>query len=163
MARGSTPEAVGWQTTKRNWSTRGNTCDDSGSNPLTLKWVDTLKGDVCRSKLVCVVARRKQLQICGNVLKKRSEVKQTGYIAFSTEDAKELKVLNRTTKIDVQYDEMASEADTKLVETKNEDHGAGWCKKASIRHVSREMKNEKRRWRALRNSLQQHPVRTAAS
>ena len=30
-----------------------NACHDNGCNPLTLKWVDKVKGDVCRSRLVC--------------------------------------------------------------------------------------------------------------
>ena len=28
-------------------------CNDNQNTPLTLKWVDRLKGDVCRSRLVC--------------------------------------------------------------------------------------------------------------
>ena len=28
-------------------------CHDKGCNPLTLKWEDKMKGDVCRSRLVC--------------------------------------------------------------------------------------------------------------
>ena len=42
-------------------------------------------------------------------------MKQTGHIGFSASDAKELKILNRTIKIDVLNDEMTLEADTKLV------------------------------------------------
>ena len=61
------------------------------------------------------MARRKQLQIFGKVLEKRFEVKQTGHIGFSASGAKELKILNRTIKIDVLNDEMTLEADTKLV------------------------------------------------
>ena len=74
-----------------------------------------LKG-LCHGDDFCVVARRKQLQIFGKVLEKRFEVKQTGHIGFSASDAKELKILNRTIKIDVLNDEMTLEADTKLVE-----------------------------------------------
>ena len=115
-------------------------CYDNGCKPLKLKWVDKMKGEKCRSGLVCreikrakdrdeqrgpqdvfspmrrVVARRKQLQILRKVLEKRFEVKQTGHIGFSASDAKELKVLHGTTKIDVLNDEMTLEADTKLVE-----------------------------------------------
>ena len=61
------------------------------------------------------VARWKQLQSFGKVLEKWFEVKQAGQIGFSTSDAKELKILNRTIKIDVLNDEMTLEADTKLV------------------------------------------------
>ena len=43
-------------------------------------------------------------------------MKQTGDIGFSLSDAKELKIFNRTIKIDVLNDEMTLEADTKLVE-----------------------------------------------
>ena len=43
-------------------------------------------------------------------------VKQTRHIGFFASDAKELKILNRTIKIDVLNDEMTLEADTKLVE-----------------------------------------------
>ena len=60
----------------------------------------------------CVVARRKQLQIIGNVLKERFEVQRTGDIGPSTEDAKELRILYRTIKIDVQNEEMIWEANT---------------------------------------------------
>ena len=64
----------------------------------------------------CVVARQKQLQTFGKVLEKRLEVKQTDHIGFGANDEKELKILNRTIKIDVVNDEMTLEADTKLVE-----------------------------------------------
>ena len=47
---------------------------------------------------------------------KRFEVKQTGHIGFGVNDEKELKILNRTIKINVLNDEMTLEADTKLVE-----------------------------------------------
>ena len=74
-----------------------------------------LKG-LCHGDDFCVVARRKQLQIFGEVLEKRFVVKQTGHTGFSASDAKELKILNRIIKIDVLNDEMTLEADTKLVE-----------------------------------------------
>ena len=48
---------------------------------------------------------------------KQFEVKQTGHVGFSASEAKELKILNRTFKIDVLNDEMTLEADTKLVES----------------------------------------------
>ena len=73
-----------------------------------------LKG-LCHGDDFCVVARRKQLQIFGNVLEKRFEVKQTRHVGFSARDAKELKILNRPIIIDVLNDEMTLEADTKLV------------------------------------------------
>ena len=57
-----------------------------------------------------MVARRKELQIFG---KKRCEVKQTGHIGFCAEDANELKIVNRSIKINVKNDEMTLEADTK--------------------------------------------------
>ena len=75
-----------------------------------------LKG-LCHDDDFCVVARQKQLQTFGKVLEKRFEVKQTGHIGFSARDAKELKILNRTIKIDVLNDEMRLEADTKLAES----------------------------------------------
>ena len=50
----------------------------------------------------CVVARRKQLQTLGNVLEKRFEVKQTGHIGCSAEDAKEFKISSQKIKMDVQ-------------------------------------------------------------
>ena len=62
-----------------------------------------------------MVAGREQLPICGNVLENRLKVRQVGHFGFSAEDAKELKTLNRTIKIDVQNDEMNLEADTELV------------------------------------------------
>ena len=43
-------------------------------------------------------------------------MKQTGHIGFGANDKKELKILNRTTRIDFLNDEMTMEADTKLVE-----------------------------------------------
>ena len=43
-------------------------------------------------------------------------MKQTGHIGFGVNDKEELKILNRTIKIDVLNDEMTLEADTKLVE-----------------------------------------------
>ena len=78
-----------------------------------------LKG-LCHGDDFCVVARRKQLQIFGKVLEKRFEVKQVGHIGFSASDKKELKILNRTIKIDVLNDEMTLEADTKLVRDASE-------------------------------------------
>ena len=70
---------------------------------------------LCHGDDFCVVARRKQLQIFGKVLEKRFEVKQTWHIGFSASDAKELKILNRTTKIDALNYEMTLEADTNLL------------------------------------------------
>ena len=70
---------------------------------------------LCHGDDFCVVARQKQLQNFGKVLEKRFEVKQTGHIGFGAND-KELKILNRTIKIDALNDEMTLEADTKLVE-----------------------------------------------
>ena len=43
-------------------------------------------------------------------------MKQTGHTGYGVNDKKELKILNRTNKIDVLTDEMTLEADTKLVE-----------------------------------------------
>ena len=71
-----------------------------------------LKG-LCHGDDFCMVARQKQLQTFGKVLEKRFVVKQTGHIGFGVNDEKELKILNRTIKIDVLNDEMT---DTKLVE-----------------------------------------------
>ena len=50
-----------------------------------------------------------------NVLENRFKVMQAGHFGFSAEDAKELKTLNRTIKVDVHSDEMNLEADTELV------------------------------------------------
>ena len=74
-----------------------------------------LKG-LCHGDDFCVVARQKQMQTCGKVLEKRFEVKHTSHIGFGANDKKELKILNRTIRIDVLNDEMTLEADTKLVE-----------------------------------------------
>ena len=71
---------------------------------------------LCHGDDFCVVARQKQLQTFGKVLEKRFEVKQTGHIGFGVNDEKELKILNRTIKIDVLNDEMTLEGDAKLVE-----------------------------------------------
>ena len=65
----------------------------------------------------CVVARRKQLQTFGNVLDERFGVKQTGHMGFSASDAKELKILDRTIKMNVLNGEMTLEAVTKIVES----------------------------------------------
>ena len=84
-------------------------------------WSDVLKessmkvGTACPA-FFCMVARQKQLKKFGKVLEKRLEVKQTGHIGFGVNDEKELKILNRTMKIDVLNDEMTLEADSKLVE-----------------------------------------------
>ena len=56
------------------------------------------------------------MQTFGKVLEKLFEAKQTGHIGFGVNDEKELKILNRTIKIDVLNDEVTLEADTKLVE-----------------------------------------------
>ena len=56
------------------------------------------------------------MQTFGKVLEKRFEVKHTDHIGFGVNDKKELKILNRTIKIDVLNDEMTLDADTKLVE-----------------------------------------------
>ena len=69
-----------------------------------------LKG-LCHSDEFCVVRRRKQSRTFGRILEKRFEVKQTGHIGFGASDKKELKILNRTMKIDVLNDEMTLEAD----------------------------------------------------
>ena len=63
------------------------------------------------------------------VLEKRFEVKQTGHIGFGANDKKELKILNRTIKIDVLNDEMTLEADTKLVVNAFGEHEVDWCKR----------------------------------
>ena len=60
------------------------------------------------------------MQIFGKVLEGRFEVKQAGHIGFSASDAKELKIRNRTIKIDLLNDEMTLEADTKLVKDASE-------------------------------------------
>ena len=74
-----------------------------------------LKG-LCHGDDFCVVARQKQLQTFGKALEKRFAVKQTGHIRFGANDKKELKILNRTIKMDVLNEEMTLEAGTKLVE-----------------------------------------------
>ena len=75
------------------------------------------------------------------VFEKRFEVKQTGHIGFGVNDEKELKILNRTIKIDVLNDEMTLEADTKLVKDALE-----------TMHVSGGMKSKEHRSRIPRNS-----------
>ena len=57
--------------------------------------------ELCHGDDFCVVARQKQFQTFGKVLEKRFEVKQTGHIGLGVNDEKELKILNRTIKIDV--------------------------------------------------------------
>ena len=74
-----------------------------------------IKG-LCHGDDFCVVARQKQLQTFGKVLEKRFEVKQTGTLDLVANNKKELRILNRTIKIDVLNDEMTLEADTKFVE-----------------------------------------------
>ena len=119
-----------------------------------------LKG-LCHGDAFCVVARQKQLQIFGKVLEKRFEVKQTVYIAFSASDTKELKILNRTIKIDVLNDEMTLEADTKFVRECFGNHEVEWCKRRRFA-VSGELKSKRRKSRVLRNSHQQSRLRIAA-
>ena len=107
-----------------------------------------LKG-LCHGDDFCVFARQNQLQTFGKVHVKRFEVKQTGDIGFSLSDAKELKIFNRTIKIDVLNDEMTLEADTRLVEGALESMKFT-VEQASIRHVSGEMKSEQHRSRIPR-------------
>ena len=61
---------------------------------------------LCHGEDFCVVGRRKQLRRFGRILEKRFEVKQTGHIGFRASDKKELKIMNRTIKIDVLNDEI---------------------------------------------------------
>ena len=75
-----------------------------------------LKG-LCHGDAFCVFARQNQLQTFGKVLEKRFEVKKKLVTLDSLpSDAKELKIFNRTIKINVLNDEMTLEADTTLVE-----------------------------------------------
>ena len=95
-----------------------------------------LKG-LCHGDDLCVVARRKQLQIFGKVFEKRLDVKQTRHIGFSASDAKELTILNRAIKIDVPNDEMTLEVDTKLVESAFESMKLMGAKGVDLPRVSR--------------------------
>ena len=61
-------------------------------------WSDVLKESSMKVGTAC--------KPFGKVLEKRFEVKQTGHIGFGVNDEKELKILNRTIKIDVLNDEM---------------------------------------------------------
>ena len=63
-----------------------------------------------------MVARRKQVQIFGNVLEKRFEAKQTRHMKFSSEVAQVLKILNRAINIAVRNVETTLEVHTKVVE-----------------------------------------------
>ena len=82
-------------------------------------WWEVLKGGVIKVGVACFallcrqdghskdcaflrVVRRKQLQIFENVLRKRFEVEQIGHMGFSAENAKKLRILHRTVKINVQ-------------------------------------------------------------
>ena len=63
-------------------------------------------------------------------------MKQTRHIGFVASDKKDLKIVNRTIKIDTLNDEMTLEADTKLVEGAFESHevyGCKWCRSPRIR------------------------------
>ena len=84
-----------------------------------------------------MVARQKQLQTFGKVLEKRFELKQTSHIGFGVNDEKELKILNRTIRIDVLNDEMTLEADTKLVENAWESMKLNGAKGADSPRVKR--------------------------
>ena len=117
---------------------------------------------LCHGDDFCVVARQKQLQTFGKVVEKRFEVKQTGHIGFGVNDEKELKILNRTIKIDVLNDEMSLEADTKLVENALKSMKLNSAKKALIHHVSGELKSKQHRLTIPRNSRQQSRLCTAA-
>ena len=130
--------------------------------PLSFAIMTEISKDLCHDDDFCVVARRKQLQTLGRVLEKRIEVKQTGHIGFGANDEKELKILNRTIKIDVLNDEMTLEADTKLVENALESMKLNGAKKALIHHVSGEMKSKQHRLRIPRSSHQRSRLCTAA-
>ena len=74
---------------------------------------DEISKDCVMVMTSALVARRKQLQNFGKVLEKRFEVKLTDHIGFVVNDEKELKILNRTIKIDVL----------------NEENEVDWCKR----------------------------------
>ena len=95
-----------------------------------------LKG-LCHGDDFCVVGRQKQLHAFGKILHNRFEVRQTGHVGFSASDAKELKILNRTIKVDVLNDEMTLEADTKLVEEVSESMKLIGAKGVDSPHVRR--------------------------
>ena len=71
------------------------------------------------------------------ILEERFEVKQTGHSGFGVNDEKELKILNRTIKIDVLNDEMTLESDTKLVENALESMKLNGAKGVDSRRVRR--------------------------
>ena len=94
---------------------------------------------------------------------KRFEVKQTGYFGFASVLAEELKVLNRTTDIDVLNDEVTLEPDTKLVE------GASGSMKLHLSakgvdspRVRRNEEQKQHRSRIPRNSHQRNRLCRAA-
>ena len=121
---------------------------------------EDLKG-LCHGDDFCVVARQKQLQTFGKVLEKRFEVKQTGHIGFGVNDENELKIFNRTIKIDVLNDEMTLEADTKLVEGALESMKLIGAKSVDSPRVKR---NEEQTAQSIihRNSHQRSRLCTAA-
>ena len=118
-----------------------------------------LKG-LCHGDDFCVVARRKQLHICGNVLKRSFVVKENGHVGISAEDAKEFDMSDRTIKIDDQHDEMILEADTKFVEFALKT--TTLVGERGVDSPRQFMKNSKHRWRAPRDPRQQSRLRTAA-
>ena len=120
-----------------------------------------LKG-LCHGDDFCVVARRKQLHIFGKVLEKRFEVKQTGHIGFSASNAKALKILNRTIKIDVLNDEMTLEADTKLVKYALKSMKLNGAKGVDSPRVRRNEEQTAHRSRIPRSSRQQSRLCVAA-
>ena len=114
---------------------------------------------LCHGDDFSVVARQKQLQTFGKVLEKRFE--ETGHIGFGARDKKELKILNRTIKIDVLNDEMTLEVDTKLVEGSLESMKLNGAKGVD-RHVSGELNSKQHRSRIPRKSRLRSRLCTAA-
>ena len=107
-----------------------------------------LKG-LCHGDDFCVVARRNQLHIFGNVLRESFVVKENGHVGISAEDAKEFNMLNRTIKIDDENGEMILEADTKFVEFALKTMTL--VGERGVDSPRQFMKNSKHRWRAPRD------------
>ena len=113
------------QSKKSNWSVSAEACVCNARCSVHLGELRVLRSfavktanlkGLCHGDDFCGVARRKQVQIFGNVLEKRFKVTQTVHTRFSARDAKKLNILNRTMKMDVHIDEMTWDADTQLDE-----------------------------------------------
>ena len=100
------------------------------------KRFERLRGMCYGDDFVCV-APRDQLKSSGCLLEKHFEVKQTGHNGFADDCGKELKILNRSVRIDVEKDELLLEADPSLAKKIIDDLGLTRAKGVDTPRIKR--------------------------